>query len=208
VQQKPCAAINHASFQIPSLENLMANTSIFEKFIAANETAVDTSYSVLSTSLNSFEKLTSLAISHSRKTLSEQIDSSKKLLGTKDLQDALSVQSSLVQPQIDNLIALGRDLYEISSSNQEELIKLLEKGHSDVSNVISSALDWYGKSAHNSEAAVAAAKSAIAAANSAFENTNKAVRQVANLTDATINAATTANFRAASAANQSRKKAA
>jgi secreted Zn-dependent insulinase-like peptidase len=68
-------------------------------------------------------------------------------------------------------------------------------------------LDKAAKSAPaGSDVAVAAVKSAIAAATSAFDNMNKAAKQVAEITEANVAAATNATVKAVSATTAASKK--
>lgn len=179
-----------------------------EQIVAANKAIVDTFLSAINTSLNSVEKISNLNLSTARSALEAQVDSSSELLASRDPHQALAVQSALVQPQLEKLIAYSRSLYEISAQTQHELVKLLEGKHAELNKSIAGALDWYGKSAANSDIAVAAVKSAISAANSAYENINKGARQVAEIAEASVSAATSATARAVGATSQPRKKAA
>ena len=180
-----------------------------EQVIAAQKASFDTLFAVFNNALDSAEKLAALNISSSRAALEDQLAGAKSLLGAKDLQEALALQGSLLQPQIEKTIAYSRSLYEISSEVQEQLVKRLELHQSEVNKSVTSLLDSYSKSAPSgSQVAVAAFKSAISAANSAFDNANKAARHVANITGASVDAATSATVRAVGAAAPAKKKAA
>lgn len=181
-----------------------------EQVIAAHKASFDTLFAVFNNALDSAEKLAALNISSARTALEDQFSGARSLLGAKDLQEALSAQGSLIQPQIEKAIVYSRSLYEISSDVQEQLVKRLELHQSEVNKSVTSLLDSYSKSAPSSgsQVAVAAVKSAISAANTAFENVNKAARQVANITEASVDAATSATVRAVGAAAPVKKKAA
>jgi len=186
----------------------MANSSI-EHLTAASAASLETLQSAINISLNSLEKLASHQLSSTRNVLLEQLDGVRSLLDAKSPQQAFSLNGAQFQPQIEQAIAYYRGLHDISATTQEEYVKWLEQGHAELNKSLSSALDWYAKSAGNSELAVTAVKSAISAANSAFENANKAARQVANITEASVSAASKATSRAVEAVNSStRRKAA
>lgn len=89
-----------------------------------------------------------------------------------------------------------------------ELLQLLESRPGELNESLTSALEHYGKTSGNSEIALTVVKSAIPAANSAFANTSWAVRQVANLADNGISAATPSAVHSTGAASQTRKNAA
>lgn len=184
--------------------------SSLEQVVAAQKASFDTALSVFNNALDSAEKLASLNISSARTALEDQISGAKSLLGAKDLHEAISIQGSLIQPQIEKSIAYARRVYEISSEVQEQLVKRLELHQAEVNKSVASLLDTYTKSSPSgsSQVAVAAVKSAISAANTAFENVNKAARQVANITEASVDAATSATVRAVGGAAPAKKKAA
>lgn len=180
-----------------------------EQLVAANKATFATLFAVFNSALDSAERLASLNVSSTRAVVEDQISSAQALLGARDLQEALALQASLAQPQIEKAIAYARSVYEISSGAQESLVKHLELHQSEVNKSVTSLLDSYARSAPGgSQVAVAAFKSAISAANSAFDNANKAARHVANITEASVDAATSATVRAVGAAAPAKRKAA
>lgn len=186
----------------------MANYSL-EQIVANNKSALDTLYTIANISLNNLEKLSFHNLASARSALEDQLDNSKNWLDAKNLHDLFSINDALTQPQIEKNIAYLRAIYDISSATQNEFVKLFERNHGELNKSLSSHLDWYAKSPANSDLAIAAVKSAISAANSAFENANKTVRQVANIAEASVNAASNASSRTIDATNSSsRKKAA
>lgn len=184
----------------------MANASL-ETLASSQKAVLDTLHAFVGISLNSFEKITSHHLASSRRTIDQQIQQSKEILDSKDVNGALTLSGSLIQPHIDNGIDYLRGIHDISNEAQEQYISLIERSHGELNKSISSVLDWYSKSAH-SDVAVAAVRSAVSVANSAFENAHKTARQVANIADASVKAASSVTSRAIDAAAPSRKKAA
>lgn len=185
----------------------MANISL-ETVVSGQKTVLDTLQSFVGISLESFEKVASHHLASSRRAVEQQIQHGKEILDSKDAQGALALSGAFVQPHIDNGIDYLRGLHDISNEAQEQYISLIERGHGELNKSISSALDWYAKSAGHADVAVAAVRSAVSAANSAFENAHKTARQVANIADASVKAATSVTSRAVEATTPSRKKAA
>ena len=184
----------------------MANASL-ETVVSGQKAILDTLHSFVDISLNSFGKIAAHHLGSSRRAVDQQIQQGWAILASKDVQGALSLSGNLVQPHIDNGIDYLRGIHDISNEAQEQYISLIERSHGELNKSISSVLDWYSKSAHT-DVAVAAVRSAVSAANSAFENVHKTARQVANIADASVKAATSATSRAIDAATPSRKKAA
>lgn len=172
-----------------------------EQFAAANKANVETMLTLANTAFASAERLAALNLNTARSFLEDGVSSAKSLLGAKDVQELLSLQSSLAQPMIEKAVAYARSVYEISSQTQEEVTKLLEGQAAEVNKGLAAALDKAAKSAPaGSDVAVAAVKSAIAAANSAYDSMSKAAKQVAEIAEANVSAATNATVKAVTAA--------
>ncbi len=178
-----------------------------EQFAAANKAAVDSLLSVANTALASAERIAALNLNTARSVLEDSVSGAKAVMSAKDAQEALTIQASLAQPNVEKAVAYSRSVYEISAQTQEEVTKMLEAQFGDFQKQIAALLDKASKSAPaGSDVAVAAVKSAIAAATSAFDNMNKAAKQVAEITEANVAAATNATVKAVSSTTGSKKK--
>ncbi|MEN3112452.1 phasin family protein [Uliginosibacterium paludis] len=178
-----------------------------EQLGSANKASIEAALTIANTAFSCAEKLATLNLNTARTLLEESVANAKTLIGAKDIQELLSLQASLAQPTIEKLAAYGRSVYEIGAAAQEDFSKIVESQLSEVNKNVSAALDKAAKSAPaGSDVAVAAVKSAIAAANSAYDSMNKAAKQVAEITEANVAAATSATVKAVgNAAPKSRK---
>ena len=169
-----------------------------EQFASANKTAVDSLLSLANTALASAERIAALNLNAARSVLEDSVSGTKALLGAKDVQEAISIQASLAQPNVEKAVAYSRSVYEISAQAQEELSKTLEGQFGGFQKQVADLLDKAAKSAPaGSEGAVAAIQNAIAAANSAFGNMNSVAKQFAEAAQANIATATKAATAAA-----------
>ncbi|PKO94663.1 MAG: granule-associated-like protein [Betaproteobacteria bacterium HGW-Betaproteobacteria-10] len=174
-----------------------------EQFASANKATVDSLLSLANTALASAERIAALNLNTARSVLEDSVSGAKALLGAKDAQEALSIQASLTQPNVEKAAAYSRSVYEISAQTQEELSKMVEAQFGDFQKAVAGLLDKAAKSAPaGSDVAVAAVRSAIAAASSAFDNMNKAAKQVAELAEANVAAATNATVKATGSATK------
>ena len=175
----------------------MSNFNAPEQFAAANKVAVDSLLTVANTALASAERIAALNLNTARSIIEDSVANSKALMGAKDVQEVVALQSSLAQPNVEKAVAYSRSIYEISAQTQEELSKLVEAQFADFQKNVAGMLDKVSKQAPaGSDVAVAAVKSAFAAANSAFDNMNKAAKQVAEIAEANVAAATSATVKA------------
>lgn len=184
------------------------NYAIPEQFAAANKAYVESLLTLANTAFASAERFAALNLSTARSALEDTVANAKALLTIKDAQELLDAQGSVAKPTLEKLVAYSRSVYEIGTETQEELNKVFEAQYGELSKNVSSALDQAAKSSPaGSDVAVAAVKSAIAAANSAYDSINKAARQVAEITEANVTAATNATVKAVGAAAPAAAKA-
>jgi phasin family protein len=168
-----------------------------EQFAAANKAAVDSLLSVANTALASAERIASLNLETARSVLEDSVSNAKALMGAKDPQEAMSIQASLTQPSIEKAVAYSKSVYEISTETQEQLAKMVEAQFGDFQKNVAAMLEKAAKSAPaGSDVAVAAVQSAIAAANSAFDNMRKTAKQVTDMAQTNMAAATSATAKA------------
>ncbi len=180
-----------------------------EQFAGANKANVETLLTVANTAFASAERLAALNLNTARIVLEDSVNNTKALLSVKDVQELLNMQTALAQPAFEKAIAYSRSVYEIATQTQEEFAKIFDTQYVEMNKNVTSVLDKAAKSAPaGSDVAVAAVKSAIAAANSAYETMNKAAKQVAEMAEANVAAATTATVRAVGAAAPKARKAA
>jgi phasin family protein len=178
-----------------------------EQLATANKANVEAMLTLANTAFASAERLAALNLNTARAVLEDGMNNAKALLGAKDLQEVISLQATLAQPAVEKAVAYSRNVYEISAQTQDEFSKLVEAQFAEVNKNVASTLDKAAKSAPaGSDVAVAAVKSAIAAANSAYDTMSKAAKQVAEIAEANVAAATNATVKAVGAAATSKTK--
>ena len=178
-----------------------------EQLAGANKANVEAMLTLANTAFASAERFAALNLNTARAVLEDSVNNAKTLLGAKDLQEVISLQATLAQPSVEKAVAYSRSVYEISAQTQEEFSKLVEAQFAEVNKNVASTLDKAAKSAPaGSDVAVAAVKSAIAAANSAYDTMSKAAKQVAEIAEANVAAATNATVKAVGAAATSKAK--
>ena len=177
----------------------MSNYVTPEQFVAANKTSIETMLTLANTAFATVERLAALNLNTARSLLEDGVANTKALLAAKDVQELTNLQISLAQPVVEKAVAYTRSVYEITSQTQEEVSKVFEGQMAEVNKGVATALDKAAKSAPaGSDVAVAAVKSAIAAANSAYDSMSKAAKQVAEIAEANVAAATNATVKAVS----------
>ena len=172
--------------------------------ITANSKAnIEIALKAITSSFGNLERLTALNINTTRSLLDDNVGAIRAMLSAKDVRELVGLQASQAQPLVEKLAAYNRSVYEIVSQNQSEFVRLVESQIADLNKKFSSALDSAAKTTPVSDVAVAAVKSALAAANSVYDNANKVAKQVAEIAEANMTAATNATVKAVSTASSS-----
>lgn len=178
-----------------------------EQFAAANKANVETLLNLANAAFANVERLAALNLNTARSVLEDSAANAKALLAVKDVQSLMNLQASLAQPLIEKAVAYNRSVYEIASQNQEEVSTLFAAQIAELNKNVAAALDQAAKSAPaGSDTAIAAMKSAIATANSAYGSVSKAAKQVAEIAEANVAAATSATVKAVDAGTRAAAK--
>jgi len=162
-----------------------------------NKASIETIMTLANTAFASSERIAALNLNTARSILEDSVANAKALLSVKDVQEYMNLQSSVAQPAVEKAVAYSRSIYEIATQTQGEITKIIEAQFGEINKTVTTALDKATKNAPaGSDVAVAAVKSAIAAANSAYDSMTKAAKQVAEIAEANVAAATNATVKA------------
>jgi len=140
------------------------------------------------TTADAAEELFELNLKTARAASADALKQLKAMATAKDVQELASLQTSFAQANAEKLLGYSRAVYGWSAEAQGEISKLVETQIAEVNKNVAAALDKAAKAAPSgSEFAFAAVKSAMSAANQAYDALTKVGKQVAEVTEATIN---------------------
>ncbi|HNB43536.1 MAG TPA: TIGR01841 family phasin, partial [Burkholderiaceae bacterium] len=118
------------------------------------------------------------------------------------------LQSAYLQPAAEKASAYGRQVYEITSTTQAEVAKLLEAQFATAQQKVATLVDTAIKNAPaGTENAAALIKSAMTAANNAVESVQKAAKQAVSVAEANFESISQSATQAATAATAAAPKA-
>ena len=162
-----------------------------EQIQAANKANVEAVLAVASTQFAVLEKLASINANAMKTAFEDSIANARALIGAKDAQELVNLQSSFAQPALEKAISYSRSVYDVATGANAELSKVAEKRVAEWNENFVSVLDKVTKNAPaGSDVAVAAVKSMLAAANSAYDTFAKVTKQATEIAEANVAAAT------------------
>ena len=162
-----------------------------EQVVASNKANLDNFFGLSHQAFAGVEKLVELNLSAARASLNESTAHAKAVLGVKDAQEFISLQTSFVQPLVEKTVSYSRHVYDITTGTTAELSKAAEAKAAEVQAAVLGYVDSALKNAPaGSESAVAFFKQAVSASNTAVESIQKAAKQAADLAESNLNAVT------------------
>lgn len=162
-----------------------------DQFAALNKSQIDTALRFAGVALQGTQRLVALQIEVAKSVLADSVSNVKTLANVKDPQELAGLRSSLVQPNIEKAGAYARNVYSIAAATQSELSKIVESQVEEFNKNVVAVLDKATKNAPaGADFAITAVKSAVAAANATYDNLSKAAKQLAEITEANVAAAT------------------
>ncbi|MCX7041124.1 MAG: phasin family protein [Gammaproteobacteria bacterium] len=160
-----------------------------EQFAAANKANLDALVELARKSFEGVEKLVELNLQAVRAAMGDSVEQSKALLAAKDPQSLAALQADLVQPAAEKVTAYGRQVYDIATSTQSEMSKLVESQMAVAQEKILGLVDAAVKNAPaGGEESLAMIKQAVVAANGALVNVQQAAKQALSVAEANFEA--------------------
>lgn len=160
------------------------------------------------TGLDGAERLTTLNLSASRDLLNNVVASTKEMLSAKDVQDLVKINTATNQPGISKLMDYSRNLYEISSEMQKQITSVMESQYQTLTKNASSAIEKSTSSTPvvGGEVFAAAMKTMLNASNTAYDNISSMAKQLSDIAESNLKAASNATSKAVSATTAAAKK--
>jgi phasin family protein len=160
-----------------------------EQLAGWQRAAIDTTIACAQSALAGAEELLRLNLEAARAALDQHAQAARALLGTSDPQDLIRLRTRLAQQSMQQAAAYAQDVYELVSATQAQLAQHVQRQLAGFGEDLVERAEQGGRAAPGAEVAVAAVKSSLAASAAMMENLNRATRQFADLSEATIRAA-------------------
>lgn len=171
------------------------------QFAALAKSQLEAAQQVLGAGLTGAERLAALNLETARAAAESVVGTVQSLSSVKDPQELVTLNASLAQPALEKAVGYARGAYDIATQTQSAIAKVAEAQVAEVGKLVSQAVEKTLEAAPaGSEPAVSAIKTVIAGAHTAFDAINKAAKDVAQMTEANVAAATDATIKAVSAA--------
>ena len=171
----------------------MANPN--EQLAAWQKAALESTLTYAQASLSSAEQLLRLNLDAARNSLEQAGKNTRDLLAISNPQELAQLQAKFAQANMQQTASYAQNIYEIVSQTQSMLTKLNEEQFSRLNKDAVAGAEKLSKGAPGGDVAANTVKSTLAATNAMMDNLNRATKQFAELSEASIKAATAGMFK-------------
>jgi len=162
-----------------------------EEMEQINKGGVEASLRFANIYMESAEQLLRLQLDAAKAALDENAKNAKALLDARDPQQVMALRTKLAESNMEKAMDFSRSVYEVASKAQQEIARLLEGRVADFKKSVAGSVDKATKGAPaGADVAVTALKSSFAASSVALDNMTKAARQLSELAESNLRAAT------------------
>jgi phasin family protein len=168
-----------------------------EQLAAWQKAALESTLNYAQASLASAEQLLKLNLDAARNSLEQAGKNTRDLLSISDPQELMQLRSKIAQANMQQTASYAQNIYEIVSQSQALLTKLNEEQFSRLNKDAAAGAEQLTKGTPGADVAAATVKSTLAATNAMMDSLNRATKQFAELSDASIKAATAGMFKSA-----------
>ena len=176
------------------------------QFTEVQKGQMDAFFALSQTMFDATERLVELNMAAAKATVEDSVEKAQALLSVRDAQEFMSLSGSFAQPTLEKFVSYSRTVYGIANGAGTDISRIVESQIAEGNKKVAQAIDVAAKNAPaGSEPALSMFKSAVAAANTAYDTMNKAAKQVVDVAESNLAAATSATMKAAAAATESSK---
>lgn len=162
-----------------------------EQLVAFNKNNIQAFLDYATLTATSAEKLAQFQFKTSQAALAESLNNARTLAAAKDAQEIGQILTKLSQPGTEHALAYAQHVQGLLGEVQSEFTRFFDGQVSEFNKHLNTLVEQALKSAPaGSDVAVSAVKSALSAANQAYDAASKAGKQLAEMTEATLHAAT------------------
>ena len=182
----------------------MSNNNL-DQLAAAQKANAEVMMTLMRTAFEGMEKLAALNMNASREFFNTSVSSAQQMLAAKDAQELAKINTAVAQPNAQKLMEYSRNVYDLVTQLQQEVTSVMDAQYNSFSKNASASIAKTSTQAPvGGDVFAAAMKSMLDATNQAFGKMQGMAKQMTEIADANIQAATTATSKAVNAATKTK----
>lgn len=174
----------------------MANPN-FEQMTAAQKANAEVVMAIMRTSFEGMQRLAELNMAATREFFNTSVANANTLMSAKDINDVAQINQTLSAPNLEKAMDYSRKVYDLVAQMQKDMTAVMESQYTQFSKNAASAIDkTKATTPVGGDVFAAAMSSMLDATNKAFGSMTAMAKQMSDLADANLQAATSATAKA------------
>ncbi|MCL2525153.1 MAG: phasin family protein [Betaproteobacteria bacterium] len=169
----------------------MSNPNI-EQLATAQKVNTELMMSLMRTAFVGVERLTALNLAVAREFFNNTVANTQQLMAARDVNEIAKLNSELAKPGVEKLVDYSRSVYDLVADVQREITSLMETQYSSFNKSASSAVAKAKSAPIGGDVLAAGMESMLNASTKAFDTMNSMARQLADIAEANLQAASKA----------------
>lgn len=181
----------------------MSNTKM-EQLSAMQKANTEVMMSLMRSTFNGMERLTALNLAATREFLNTAVANTQQMMSAKDVKDMAKINTSLSQPNLEKMLGYSRDIYDLITQMQREITQVVESRYNSFAQEANQVIDQTTSGTPvGGDVFAAAMRSMLNATNQAFDQMTTIAKQMSDMAEANVTAASNATAKAVQAASKS-----
>lgn len=177
------------------------STNNLEQVAAAQKANAEVMTAIMRTAFEGMEKLAALNMAASREFFNASVANAQQILSAKDAQELAKINSNVAQPNVQKMMDYSRSVYDLVTELQQQITSVMDSQYNSFAKNASATIAKTSAQAPvGGDVFAAAMKSMLDATNQAFGNMQNMAKQMTEIADANIQAASSATAKAVGAA--------
>lgn len=179
------------------------STNNLEQVAAAQKASAEVMTSIMRTAFEGMEKLAALNMTASREFFNASVANAQQLMSAKDAQELAKINSNVTQPNVQKMMDYSRSVYDLVTELQQQITSVMDSQYNSFAKNASATIAKTSSQAPvGGDVFAAAMKSMLDATNQAFGNMQNMAKQMTEIADANIQAASSATAKAVGSATK------
>ena len=167
----------------------MSNTNL-EQLANSQKANAEVMMTLVRTAFSGMEKLAALNLAAGREFFNSSVSNTQQLMSIKDPQELAKINSSLAQPSVDKMLEYSRSVYDLAATLQKEITSVMEAQYSSFAKNTSMAIEKGASSAPvGGDVFSTTMQQMLQASTKAYDNMSQMAKQMTEIADANIKAA-------------------
>ena len=180
----------------------MSNNNL-DQLAAAQKANAEVMTALMRTAFESMKKLAALNMAASREFFNASVSSAQQMMAAKDAQELAKINTEISQPNVQKLMDYSRSVYDLVTQLQQQVTAVMDSQYNNFSKKASATIAQTSAQAPvGGDVFAAAMKSMLDATNQAFGNMQNMAKQMTEIADANLQAASSVTAKAVGASKK------